>query len=331
MRCPKLAEFASPPPGKTGWPWTEESPQLPDTMADGCPWPRISIVTPSYNRGEFIEETIRSVLLQGYPDLEYFIIDGGSTDGGVEIIRKYEKWLEYWVSEPDRGQSHAINKGWERSSGDVLAWLNSDDFYYPGALANVARMFRETASILAICGAIAIVDADGSRLTLKEPYSLDPTRLFSWGLVPGQPGVFIRRSLFKELGGPRFDLHYVMDWEYWLRISLRYPSNRFAYTDEVLAASREWGGTKTNTAAGRSGAEVRRVLDDLLREPKLPEQLLSLRRHAYARTWWRQSINEYRNGARWRAVMSLFKAVFTSPMSFSPLTTLHQALRYLLT
>ena len=93
MRCPTLEELPPPPPGKTGWPWTEESPQLPDRMPDGSPWPRVTIVTPSLNQGTFIEETIRSVLLQGYPDLEYIIIDGGSTDDSVGAIQKYEKWF----------------------------------------------------------------------------------------------------------------------------------------------------------------------------------------------------------------------------------------------
>ena len=101
-------------------------------MPNGEAWPRISIVTPSFNQGQFIEETIRSILLQGYPNLEYIIIDGGSTDESVEIIKKYEPWLTYWVSEKDRGQAHAINKGLERCTGEILAYINSDDYYYPG-------------------------------------------------------------------------------------------------------------------------------------------------------------------------------------------------------
>jgi len=109
------------PPGKTGWPWTEETSRLPEKMSDGRPWPRISIVTPSYNQGQFIEETIRSVLLQGYPNLEYIVIDGGSSDGSVEILQEYEQWLAYWVSERDRGQADALNKGFRRASGILSA------------------------------------------------------------------------------------------------------------------------------------------------------------------------------------------------------------------
>ena len=112
-------------------------------MSNGSPWPKISIVTPSYNQGQFIEETIRSVLLQGYPNLEYFVIDGGSKDNTVEIIKKYGKWLTHWVSEPDKGQAHAINKGLERASGAVAAYLNSDDFYLPGALEHVGKTYTK--------------------------------------------------------------------------------------------------------------------------------------------------------------------------------------------
>lgn len=141
MRSLTLAELPKPSTNKTGWPWTEESIQLPAIQPNGAEWPKISIVTPSYNQGQFLEETIRSVLLQGYPNLEYIIIDGGSADHSLEIIKKYEPWLTYWVSERDRGQANAINKGLKQARGAIAAYLNSDDFYLPGALEHVGKTF----------------------------------------------------------------------------------------------------------------------------------------------------------------------------------------------
>jgi glycosyltransferase involved in cell wall biosynthesis len=141
MRCPKLAELPPPPAGKTGWPWTVETPQLVDAMPDGGPWPRISVVTPSYNQGEFIEETIRSVLLQGYPDLEYIVMDGGSSDETLSILKKYDPWFAHLQSNKDRGQAHAINKGFALATGTIGAYLNSDDFYLYDVLGYVAGLY----------------------------------------------------------------------------------------------------------------------------------------------------------------------------------------------
>ncbi|SFV32723.1 glycosyltransferase family 2 protein [Hyphomicrobium facile] len=142
MRCPSLVDLPDPPSGKTGWPWTVESPRLSDAMPDGRPWPQISIVTPSFNQGQYLEETIRSVLLQGYPDLQYVIMDGGSTDNSVEIIRKYSHWLNHWESKKDQGQAHAINKGLALLSGEVGTYLNSDDLLLRRSLGYVGNTFR---------------------------------------------------------------------------------------------------------------------------------------------------------------------------------------------
>src|SRR5437868_3021326 len=136
--APRLRDLPPPPAGKTGWPWTQESPSVPPLTAVGKSWPKISIVTPNYNYGAWLEETIRSVLLQGYPNLEYIVIDGASQDNSVAVIEKYAPYLDYWVSERDKGQTNAINKGFARSTGEIMGWLNSDDLLLPNALRNIA-------------------------------------------------------------------------------------------------------------------------------------------------------------------------------------------------
>jgi glycosyltransferase involved in cell wall biosynthesis len=134
-----LKLLPAPPAGKTGWPWTEES--SPAAYDDNTTWPKLTIITPSYNQGRFLEQTIRSVLLQNYPNLEYLVIDGGSTDNSKDIIEKYSPWLSYSQSEKDKGQSHAINLGFSLASGDYMAWINSDDYYLKDVFRLVARGF----------------------------------------------------------------------------------------------------------------------------------------------------------------------------------------------
>ena len=237
-----------PPPSRseTGWPWMEEIPSLPKAMPTGQPWPRISIVTPSYNQAPYLEKTIRSVLLQGYPTLEYIIIDGGSTDGSVEIIRKYAPRLTYWVSESDRGQSHAINKGLAHCTGEIFNWINSDDALAPGALAVVARTSRENPGSI-VAGPVLNFYPDGSRRVMPQR-KFSPERFvrpwqWEWnGFSYHQPGVFLPLSAIKAAGGVREDLHFTMDHALMIKL-LR--SCRVAYTDEVLAWFLVHPGAKT--------------------------------------------------------------------------------------
>src|SRR5688572_19009118 len=183
-------------------------------------WPKITVVTPSYNQGKFLERAIISVLSQNYPNLEYMVFDAASTDGSAAILKKYNKRLSYWTSATDRGQSDAISKGWSMATGDILAWLNSDDFYYPGALHEVGRMFNVDANLKMLCGSVALVDEKERKLRVKHPARVAPEILLPSAHIPAQVGTFIRRDIFDRLGGPRLDLHYVMDWELWLRVSL---------------------------------------------------------------------------------------------------------------
>lgn len=137
-----LTALPTPPSHRLGWPWTEETdPALFSSPPPGG-WPTLSIVCPSFRQGRYIEETIRSVLLQNYPALELIVMDGGSRDETVSILEKYSPWISYWQSQPDRGQSHALNQGYARATGEIHGWINSDDYYLPGAFAAVGRAFR---------------------------------------------------------------------------------------------------------------------------------------------------------------------------------------------
>ncbi len=224
VRSPALAELPLPPPTKAGWPWTIESPRLPDTMPDGRPWPRVSVVTPSYNQGRFIEETIRSVLLQGYPNLEYIIMDSGTTDVSVEIIRKYEPWLSFWVSGKDGGQSDAINKGWNRASGDIVAWLNSDDTYSVGTIRCAVDATNSHKSIAMVYGTGEIIDQDGKKLGYQEVPDFDVcTMLRTFDNIVPSVTAFMKRDALEHSGFLDTSFHYTMDFELFLRFGLRYP------------------------------------------------------------------------------------------------------------
>jgi Glycosyl transferase family 2 len=223
MRCPTLAELPPQPPEMTGWPWTVETPPVPPVRPDESAWPRISIVTPSYNQGQFIEETIRSVLLQGYPDLEYIIMDGGSIDQSVEIIKKYEPWLTYWVSEKDRGAPDAINRGLNKSTGSICAWLNSDDTYPWGTLNCVATEFSGNPKVDIISG-ICRIHAPQSPDLFIGPSPLRSLEDFcrvasNWTMqkLIVQPEAFFRRELYRRAGPLNVDLWYCYDAMFWVR------------------------------------------------------------------------------------------------------------------
>lgn len=253
MRCPTLDQLPPPPPGKTGWPWTEESRQLTPTLEDGSPWPRVSIVTPSYNQDRFLEETLRSVLLQGYPDLEYIVVDGSSTDDSVAILQKYERWLS-WISEPDCGQTHAINKGWRRATGSYVSWINSDDVLLPGSLgAMVACLCSERKASLAY-GDVLVIDS--TSVLLPEPYNRIRGRPFRledmilhWQNPVPQQGFLMSRTLLDEIGYLDEAFDFTMDFEYWIRIALNGCNGVHIPAD--VAAFRHHPNSKSDTRQTR--------------------------------------------------------------------------------
>ncbi|WP_281799694.1 glycosyltransferase family 2 protein [Methylocystis echinoides] len=289
MNCPTLAELPPPPSGRVGWPWTVESPHLKDREA----WPRVSIITPSYNQAQFIEETIRSVLLQGYPNLEYLILDGGSDDQSQETIKKYEPWLKFWTSARDRGQSDAINRGFLLCSGEVGAWLNSDDVLLPGALACVARLWSANQNSTLVVGASEFREISGSNawhVVDTPPTSREELFNYFRGRYMAQPSCFFSPKVFNELGGLDCGLHYAMDLDLWFKLAER---GKIVLTQQKLSWMRAHEDAKTFKFGHRVVDEVETVM---LRYCTL-QQINHIRRQAAERRayqWMRECKAQFR-------------------------------------
>lgn len=239
-----IAELPAPDPALAGWPWTEEGTPLQPTLPGNQEWPRISIVTPSLDQGEFLERTIRSVLLQGYPNLEYIIIDGGSKDGSVATIKKYAPHLACYVSEPDRGYVHAINKGLRLATGEILCWLNSDDFYLPGTLRTAAENLAASTGRVAIVGHVMKVYADGRppQKIVGQYSSLHRLLKFWRGYQMHQPSIFWRREVLEAIGYLNEERDLIADFDYWVRIGRQFNFNS---VDQILSCATHHARAKT--------------------------------------------------------------------------------------
>ncbi|HVU52752.1 MAG TPA: glycosyltransferase family 2 protein [Polyangia bacterium] len=241
-RAPSLADLPPPPAGKRGWPWTEASPALP---AGAAPPPSITVVVPSYQQGAFLEETLRSVLLQGYPDLELLVMDGGSTDETLAVIRRYERWLAGWVSEKDGGQSAAINKGWRRARGELVTWLNSDDLLMPGWAAEASAAFVADPTLDLVSCDVHVIDQDSRIQALFTGHPAGAERIVvHWRTPFAQQGFLVRRSVVEAGGYVDESLHFAMDTELWLRLIL--SGRKLRHLPRPLGAVRVHPATKTS-------------------------------------------------------------------------------------
>jgi hypothetical protein len=258
-RRTRLESLPAPPKGRQGWPWTVGSPAV--TGENAGPWPRISIVTPTLNQGAYIEETIRSVLLQDYPDLQYVVIDGGSSDGTLAILERYAPWIDYRISEPDRGQSDAINKGLRQSDGAWFNWLNSDDYLMPGALASLAAAARATAKPIVSGVTLNIGNPDLQPRYAARAGEQWPGMLFNLGV--NQPGSLLRAANVREFGGVRDDLALCMDLDLWIRLALAHGPNAVEQVPDVVATYRYHAASKTCSGSDVFAREEFELLTEL--------------------------------------------------------------------
>ncbi len=253
-----IGELPVAPPERTGWPWTEETD--PAVFAGRADWPRISIVTPSFNQAPFLEETIRSVLLQNYPNLQYLVIDGGSTDGSVEIIQKYAPWIDYWVSEKDRGQSHAINKGLVRCDGMWRNWLNSDDYLLPGALRAVAEAGAVRPGVELVSGAMLGRSPTGDLQPWPELRVHPPIEDAIVNHRTSQPAMFYRADWLRAVDE---DLHFAMDYDLWVRLLAASGTSAIEFVPAPVAVFRFHPESKTCSQLNRFEPEERVILRKL--------------------------------------------------------------------
>lgn len=256
---------------------------------------KISVITPSYNQGQFIERTLRSVASQGVPDLEHVVFDGGSTDETTSILARFGHGIR-WVSEPDRGQSHAVNKGIRETDGEIIGWLNSDDVYYPGALARVVEYFQTHPDIDVVYGKADHIDTNDVAFECYPTEPWDVARLLDTCFVC-QPALFFRRRIIAAYGLLDETLHYCMDYEYWLRLAR--GGARFAYLPEKLAGSRLYPETKTMSKTVAVHKEINKMMKR--RIGAVPDAWI----FQYAYVMVHANIDEEKNPVRFARTMTL--------------------------
>jgi len=286
--------------------------------------PLVSIVTPSYNQAKYLEDTMQSVLNQGYPNLEYIVVDGASTDGSVEIIRNYEDRLAWWVSEKDRGQAEAINKGLARATGEIIAWLNSDDTYLPGAIASAVEVFEENPDVLLVYGNMLAINENGETINLLRYRQLTLEDLLCFQII-GQPAVFFRRNALEKAGNLDRTYHFLLDHHLWLRLALQ---GSILHVDETWAAARYHAEAKNRARAAEFGREAFRILDWARQtQPALASVLKKIDRRARASAHRVDARYLLDGGQPWAALKAWMRALLIyPPTAFARLNILVSAL-----
>lgn len=269
----------------------------------------VSIVTPSFNQAPYLEQTLRSVLDQDYPSLEYIVVDGASTDGSVDILKKYTDRLAWWVSEKDSGQGEAINKGLARANGEIIAWLNSDDYFLPDTISSVVRIFEENPDVILIYGDMLAVDERGQTTNILKYSQLSLEDLLCFQII-GQPAVFFRRDAYEKAGGLDTTFHFLLDHHLWIRLA---QQGRILHVPAVWAAARYHAQAKNRLRAAEFGREAFRILDWAKSQPGLDGTVSKVERRARASAHRVDARYLLDAGQSISALQAWFQALFIHP------------------
>ncbi len=282
--------------------------------------PLISVITPSYNQANFIEETILSVKNQSYPNIEHIIMDGGSTDGTLDILRRYEGIYNMrWVSEPDNGQADAVNKGYRAAQGEILGWLNSDDTYaVPHAIEQIVTAWQQHPQGRVFYGDCGKIDENSQLWAIKRLQNYTLKKLLM-GASLAQPSFFIHKETLSDIGYLDQKFHFALDWSFTLRLFSQYSPFQLIYIPEVVANSREYGDTKSQTGVNRITQERRRFLTEYFDSHSLPPEVAGLKKRTLGATYWLEAYLQMRYAHNLRAGSTAFgKALVLDPLSFLP-------------
>jgi glycosyltransferase involved in cell wall biosynthesis len=273
--------------------------------------PLVSIVTPAFNQADFLRDTVESVLAQDYPNIEYLVIDDGSTDETSEILAEYTGRVE-WESQANMGQTPTINKGWERSHGDIITWLNSDDTFLPGAVSTAVNYLQEHPDIDIVFGDSLFTAADGSPLERSKSlteFSYPEFVAKCHNPIP-QPSAFIRRSVMEDVGLLDPSYYYFMDWDFWLRAGV---NHKIAYLSELLSTYRLHEASKTVAQAVKAAPELEYMYRRFFALPNLSDEIRRLERDAMMNMFFTSGGYYLQGGNRKAARRMAIKAVQTHP------------------
>jgi glycosyltransferase involved in cell wall biosynthesis len=271
--------------------------------------PLVSIVTPSFNQAAYLEQTLTSVLEQDYPRLEYLVVDGASTDSSVEVIRRYSDRLAWWVSEEDSGQAEAINKGLSRAKGEIVAWLNSDDYFLPGTVTAAVSAFHKNPEALILYGDMWAVDEGGQVINRLKYRQLDLEDLLCFHII-GQPAVFIRRVALEQAGYLDPSYHCMLDHQLWLRIAVQ---GEITYVNQTWSAARYHKAAKNRSRAGEFGHEAFRILEWANTHQKLAPVLAPIAHRARASAHRVDARYLLDGGQPWLALKAWWRAFALHP------------------